>query len=339
MPDDISSTLPSCHGLLWGRRLGRAETLDAAEVEAAVAAGAPAEPLWLHFDLLDTRAHDFLQALSVLPPQARDTLDERAEVAHLEAAGETVWGSLVDFHYEVSEEPCATQMGMLHMALTPNLLVTARRHPLRALRIAGHEPATAGTPAAQWDQILRTVLDGIGRAIATLSERLNSIEDRLLQDRPVARAELAAARREVVLLFRRVEPSARLYADLAEQTPAWLERAGHDAGRAAARFDSALRMIASLQERGRIAQDELAARAAEETNRRLMVLSVLTTILLPPTLVTGIFGMNTTSLPGTSDPGGFWWALGAMALAAGVAVLVLVRLGLLDLGGRDQGGR
>lgn len=328
MNDHAPTELPPCHGLLLARRLDRHAELEPAEVERELADGLPAGKLWLHFDLVDVRAHHFLHAMPGLPAAARAALKDRNEVAHLETMGEAIWGSMLDFHHEVTDAPDATEMGMLEFALTPSLLVTARRHPLRApgmaLRTAG--PAT---PAAQWDLILRNMLDGVTRAATGLGRRLDAIEDRLLQSQEVARTELAAIRREVVLLHRRIEPSAQLYAELAEAPPGWLEAAGHDVSRAAARFEAALRHIASLQERGRIAQDELAAWTAEQTNQRLMVLSVLTAILLPPTLVTGFFGMNTTDLPGTADPGGSAWAIAAILAAAGLALLLLLRMGML----------
>ena len=43
-------------------------------------------------------------------------------------------------------------------------------------------------------------------------------------------------------------------------------------------------------------QDEIAGRTAAETNRQLFTLSILTALFLPPTLVTGVFGMNTKGL-------------------------------------------
>jgi zinc transporter len=47
------------------------------------------------------------------------------------------------------------------------------------------------------------------------------------------------------------------------------------------------------------AEDELTARQGEETNRRLYVLSVVTSVLAPTALITGFFGMNTGVLPWT----------------------------------------
>ncbi len=44
----------------------------------------------------------------------------------------------------------------------------------------------------------------------------------------------------------------------------------------------------------------------------------MTTLLLPPTLVTGIFGMNTKGLPLTDVESGFLWAAGLMIGASGL---------------------
>ncbi|MFC3125719.1 CorA family divalent cation transporter [Pseudoroseomonas globiformis] len=71
-------------------------------------------------------------------------------------------------------------------------------------------------------------------------------------------------------------------------------------------------------------------RVAEEASRRLPILSFLTAVLLPPSLVAGIFGMNVPDLPDTAAPGGFWWAiLSILALGA----LVPAPMGGLRLAG------
>jgi zinc transporter len=63
---------------------------------------------------------------------------------------------------------------------------------------------------------------------------------------------------------------------------------------------------------------------AATTNRRLFTLSILTACLLPPTLVTGVFGMNTKDLPFQDVDGGTWCAL-AIAASAAAAVFWLLR--------------
>jgi zinc transporter len=55
------------------------------------------------------------------------------------------------------------------------------------------------------------------------------------------------------------------------------------------------------------------------------VLTVLTAFLLPPTLISGIFGMNVSDLPFTKEGGGFLWAMG-LIVASIALVYVVMRL-------------
>ena len=70
-------------------------------------------------------------------------------------------------------------------------------------------------------------------------------------------------------------------------------------------------------------------RTAAETNRQLFTLSVLTALFLPPTLVTGVFGMNTKGLFLGEFEDGSAIALGIGALAALAVYGVIRRLGLV----------
>jgi zinc transporter len=75
--------------------------------------------------------------------------------------------------------------------------------------------------------------------------------------------------------------------------------------------------VAAIHDRARLLQEEMAARMAEVTNRRLLTLSVLTAAFLPATLVTGFFGMNTKDmLFQNTDSGTFYAALVAIAAGA-----------------------
>ena len=52
-----------------------------------------------------------------------------------------------------------------------------------------------------------------------------------------------------------------------------------------------------LQQRARLLQDELLAKLTDQSNQFLYVLSVMTAVLLPSTVISGLFGMNTGGLP------------------------------------------
>ncbi|MFZ5779849.1 MAG: CorA family divalent cation transporter [Pseudomonadota bacterium] len=101
-------------------------------------------------------------------------------------------------------------------------------------------------------------------------------------------------------------------------------------GRLVQRVDELDHTILELRERGYRLQDEVSATINEETNRHLHLLSVLTSLLLPPTLVAGVFGMN-TKLPIGEDNVGFVWAMALVVGSSVVAYLVLRVAGILRL--------
>ena len=92
-------------------------------------------------------------------------------------------------------------------------------------------------------------------------------------------------------------------------------------GALAQKLDSIDHEVGSLHERARLLLDEAAAKVSALTNRRLFTLSILTACLLPPTLVTGFFGMNTKDMPFQNTDGGTWLAL-LVAFAAGARQLL-----------------
>ena len=58
----------------------------------------------------------------------------------------------------------------------------------------------------------------------------------------------------------------------------------------------------AIEQREARLEAEVAARLSEETNRNLFILSVVTVIFLPMTLITGIFGMNLAGLRPARGP-------------------------------------
>jgi zinc transporter len=74
-------------------------------------------------------------------------------------------------------------------------------------------------------------------------------------------------------------------------------------------------------------QEEIMLKGSEQTNRSLHVLAIVTTVFLPATLVTGVFGMNVAGLPLTGDKSGFLWAIAVTVGASAFVYWLLRRLG------------
>ncbi len=91
------------------------------------------------------------------------------------------------------------------------------------------------------------------------------------------------------------------------------------------KFDECLQDLELVQERARLLQEEMAGRLEEAVNRNLYVLSVVTTVFLPITLITGIFGMNVGGLPWTETTIGFGAVSWLMLFTLIVTVIILRR--------------
>src|SRR5262249_38735582 len=70
------------------------------------------------------------------------------------------------------------------------------------------------------------------------------------------------------------------------------------------------RDLAGLQDRARLLRDEVEGKVAAATNRSLRALTILSTLLLPPTVIVGAWGMNVHGVPFAEQPAGFWSAVG-----------------------------
>lgn len=69
---------------------------------------------------------------------------------------------------------------------------------------------------------------------------------------------------------------------------------------------------------------------AHRTSEVMRILTVITALFMPLTLITGIFGMNFDSMPLLRDPEGFWLTLGMMALTVAVLLILFWRKRYLE---------
>ncbi|MFO1147097.1 MAG: CorA family divalent cation transporter [Alsobacter sp.] len=299
--------------------------------------GAPGVAFWwVHVNIVDKRGRDWIAALPDLPHEAKEVLVSPEAHDRIDIEDDTLSGVFVDLRLDFAQ--ATEDMTQLRFALKPQLLVTARRHSLRSIE-ATRAALLGGRRAESALDLLETIVDReadvVASAATDLGHAVDAIEDKILEghDRDAHDGIGAIRRRAVRLnrqlsrllgLFRRVElaPALRLPQDVRDA-----------AGRIAQRLESIHQEIHASQERARLLQDEVAAHMAAETNRQLYILSMLTAVFLPATLVTGIFGMNTKGLPFTEDDSGFWWAC---ALGAAAAAIVFLGL-LLVLRGRSGG--
>jgi zinc transporter len=283
---------------------------------------------WLHYDLVNSRSRAAIEAERTLPHFARLVLigtDETPRIVHDETVVAGVLPSFVR-----SGGPDDHEIAWWRFAMVSDRLVTSRRRPSRALADVWESLRAGGNAACPAALLFLAIADfarEARRRVAALDDELDATEDALLDQRSSADlgglgSQVGQARREVTTIKRALTPLARLLAEDAEEMPAW---ATHDSQDGAHNVVlSALDDIAALHDRARALQDELTARLAEETNRRLYIVSVVTTLVMPATLVTGFFGMNTGGLLWLEQGHGTFYAF-CVCLVAIFGTLALLR--------------
>ncbi|EJW10320.1 Magnesium and cobalt transport protein CorA [Rhodovulum sp. PH10] len=332
-PDPPPGSLP-LPGLVWGFRIapdGRAEEIDA---EAPVDAGGDDGFLWLHFNLADTRCNAFLKTLA-FPPEAVEALVGPDTHQQLQAETGCVYGVIADLSRTF--EGVTDDIALLHFAMTDRLLVSARRRPLNAVD-AVRWTLRRGQKVSSTAALLELIVDQVAAAIDRLADdialHMDRIEERILDGgRSDDRQSLGVFRRTTVRLHRQLTGLRVLFHRLEAQEPDELGPAlALDSARLSQRLDGLDQEIEALRERARMLQDEISGQVAEETNRNLRVLSIVTILFLPPTLIAGFFGMNLPGMPYAENHAGFWDGV-VVALLSSAAVYGLLRwLGLT--GGR-----
>ncbi len=276
--------------------------------------------VWLHFDLVDQRAPGWIADACGLPVSVQALLAVHDDSLALSCEAGIMHGILADLQSEFGEG--SDRIGRLHFATTEKLLVTGRRHPLEAVEKVRGALSTQMRPSTAFEvfeAVIQAFCRNIGAKLSKAARTLDEVEDHLVDERLTdERRHLKQVRRLAVSLHRPIAALVSLFEE--EDRSNWdLSEAGHHVlGRLARRLESLDREILTIGDRARLLQEEIAAEMADESNRSLRALSVITALLLPGTLVVGIFGMNTAGLPFTSSPTGFWLAMligvGATAL-------------------------
>ena len=319
-------------GLVWAFRIhpdGQPEGLPF----DAVIDTTPGDLLWLHFNLADSRALQWLaQAELHAPEQARGLLLSKDTYQQLHTSEDSVYGVISDLLRDIDD--VTDETGYLRFVMSERLLISGRHHALCAVE-ATRRALEAGLRIDSVAALLETIVENIADTMDNLADRLavalDEIEEEVLAANTIDMLQrLGRLRRTCVRLHRQLSGLRLVFRRLEQRgvqdvKPALKLRAG----RLAQRLDGLDHEIIEMRERSRLLQEELQLQIEAQGNQSLRVLSVLTALLLPPTLVTGIFGMNVKGLPFTTDDSGFWWA-GLMIASSSVSVfLVMKRLGLI----------
>lgn len=319
-PRPDTANADAAPGLLWaygGYAGGPTQRLTGDDLARAIGSF---DWVWIHVDLIDQRVHGWVVPLCDLPPVAADLMGGKDAGLVFEYEDGELHGFCPDFGTDTAR--ISNSIGRFAFSASQRLLVTGRRRPLSSI-YHWHGQLARGARHANAFEVLAAIVaefsrTAVGQLRAADSE-LDSVEDRLLESgSDEDRAGLKEVRRLALALHR---PVAAMVAQLRNEVEDDIgeDGPGKEAfGDMAARLEALDQLVVHTSDRAKLLHEEIASQLAEDSNRSLRALTVMTALLMPGTLVVGVFGMNTGGLP--FEDGG-WGTAGALLVAAVATVL------------------
>ena len=168
----------------------------------------------------------------------------------------------------------------------------------------GHGPKTPGGFLVDLTERLvermADVIDQIDDDVDHLQDQVLTLESHQL--RPI----IAGCRRQAIGLRRYLGPQREALSKLYNERVQWLEEI--DRMHLRETSDRMMRYIEDLdssRERASVAQEELMSRLSENMEKRMYVLSIVSTVFLPLSFLTGLLGINVGGIPGAENKTAF----------------------------------
>lgn len=289
--------------------------------------------IWLHFNLSNVSAEKWLQQNLELPEEFYETLHEGSRSTRIELADHNLIAVINDVLHDFAYE--ASDIATLWLSVSSHIMVSARRKPLQSvdrLRNAVNLGEVFHSPTELLTHLLRDQADVLIGIVRNVIKKVDVIEDTLLADRlNNKRVNLGELRRVLVRLQRLLAPEPAALFRLLHSPPAWVAESDiQELRQSTEEFAVVLSDMASLQERIKLLQEEIAASVNEQNNRSLYVLTIVTVLALPINIIAGLLGMNVGGIPLAQHEYGFWFVAAIVATFTVIAGYLLVKKNTRD---------
>jgi magnesium transporter len=293
---------------------------------------APGSGVWVWVDLSDPTPDESRILTEVFAFHELAVEDALSEIHYpkVESYGTYLYLILHGIDFREAEHCFKTQD--VDFFLGDQFLVTVHPGISRTLArmrevCARNERALGEGPGALLHRIIDAMVDNYGPEVDRLNERLDALEEEIFE-RPHARlakpildfkADVSSLRRVVLPERDAVGRLARREFPVISEPLAYRFRDVHDH---LVRFaDEAM----FFQDRVTSLLDAHLSQVSNQLNSVMKVLTIIATIFMPLTVLTGLWGMNVSlpHMPG-GEPAQFWWVLGLMG-ALGFGMLVYFR--------------
>lgn len=315
---------------MWLDGKGGARRIGADALARAETAGDDAGFLWAHLRLGADGTPDRLRAAG-LDDYVIDALMADETRPRCTVHGEGVILNLRGVNLQEGAD--VEDMISVRFWLTASRIIGVWRRPLTATGDLLASIERGRGPVTPGDFVSRLVLrlaDRAEPAVADLNERVDDLEEALLDDEArIERAKLAGIRRTAIILRRYLMPQRDALTTLEIEDVAWLsDRDRSQLREAAERIYRLGEDLDAIRDRTQIISDQIMDARAERLNARMLILSIVAAIFLPLGLITGLLGINVGGMPGADNPAAFWVVTALLAVIGALLFVLARRMGM-----------
>jgi zinc transporter len=285
--------------------------------------------LWIHLDRTGGETRRWLVEESQIDPVIRRGLLQEDVRPHAVTQGENMLVVLRGVNLNPGAEP--EDMVGVRIWFEENRIVSLRHRKLMAINDLREDLAAGTGPRGQGEFLCRLadrLIERMGPVVNELDDRVDGLEEQVLvAQSSKLRSELGELRREAIMLRRYIAPQREVIARLPLEPVGWLDQDHRSQLREIA--DRTLRYVEDLdaaRERAAVTQDELTSRLSDQMNKTMYLLTVVAAILLPPSLLTGLLGINVGGMPGVESGWAFTMVVVLLVVLAVLEVILLRRL-------------
>lgn len=297
--------------------------------ELLVAEPPPDGAIWIDLEGSEPRFEKLLAGWGFHPLAIEDTFTLHHQ-PKIEEYGDTLFLIARGIDFNEKRDPTWDDVPTLKLAafLDGRRLVTLHRAPLRSVevvreRVEQHGKQLPGGAAQLLWSICDEMMDHYFPVVDQIGEEVEKLEEKVVEDPEKEQLELLLVmRRQLSTLRRTMLPHRQVFQHLASSRAAVLGDAGALNFRDT--LDNVLRLIDAIDQQRDLltnVKDTYLSVVAQRTNDIMRVLTIFSAIVLPLSLIAGIYGMNFDWMPELRERWGYPATLGTMAVvAAGMLV-------------------
>ena len=288
--------------------------------------------LWVHLDYQAQEAIEWFKNKSKLSSLTVETLTDEDTRPRITSADN---GHIIVLR-SINSNPGHEPEDMVSLRLWINddqIISTCHRmvetiEDIQSALICGKGPKTSSEFLIMACEM---ITEDISDIVAEIGDGIDDLEENILKEsRYQIRSEIADFRRMVISIRRYLVPQRDIFSKFVSEGVHWLSEQEilklRESGERTLRL---LEELDTFRDRAIILQEEITFQLSEDMNKAIYMLSIVATIFLPLTLLTGLLGINVGGIPGASYPYAFFIVCGILIVLAIMEYFIFKRKRML----------